>query len=502
MTGARPASACSGSVGLILFSLIGVRLWFLQTVKADELQQLSTSPRTRTVQIPPERGRIFDVDGRILADNQRVLTVAVDWQQLRKQTDRLEIFRRLSAWVDVPIEDMEDALRGAASTARSCRCRSSRGSTSRPRRRCSNAPRTSPACTSSPSGGACTRTRRTPPTSSATWARSPRTSGTTSSRTAGYLLNERVGQFGVEKSMEAVLHGTWGKQVYEVDAANRPVRLIEDIPPINGFDIQLTIDLDYQQYAEQALETTLKARRTQLAPNPKIRKPNGTTREDGRRRCPTRCTTRPRPASEVIMDYTDGSIIAMASYPTFDNRWFEAGLSSDEVPARSSRPRTRTATPIDPDQSILVNRAVQGRYNLGSTFKPFTAFAALNTGLMSAGDYYHDNGTYTLTASRSTTTDVSAGLVRCEYKNATCAGTQQPCRYGWRQRRGRAGRVVRRVLLPHRRADHGPQRLQAGAAGAGPTVRVRLRHRRRAAVRVRRHRARPGAEGASTPTSA
>ncbi len=42
-----------GLVGLILFSLIGVRLWFLQTVKADELQELSTIARTRTVQIPP-----------------------------------------------------------------------------------------------------------------------------------------------------------------------------------------------------------------------------------------------------------------------------------------------------------------------------------------------------------------------------------------------------------------------------------------------------------------
>ena len=57
-----------GLVGVILFSLIGVRLWFLQTVKADELQQLSTIARTRTVRIPPERGRIFDVDGRILAE--------------------------------------------------------------------------------------------------------------------------------------------------------------------------------------------------------------------------------------------------------------------------------------------------------------------------------------------------------------------------------------------------------------------------------------------------
>ena len=96
-----------GLVGVILFSVLGVRLWFLQTVKAEELQQVTTAAKTRTVRIPPERGRIFDADGRILAGNQRVLTVAVDWQQLRKRTERAEIFRRLSAWVEVPVEDME-----------------------------------------------------------------------------------------------------------------------------------------------------------------------------------------------------------------------------------------------------------------------------------------------------------------------------------------------------------------------------------------------------------
>ena len=50
--------------------------------------------------------------------------------------------------------------------------------------------------------------------------------------------------------------------------------------------------------------------------------------------------------------------------------------------------------PIDPDESILVNRAIQGRYNLGSTFKPFTAFAALDSGLMTTNDYYSDEGSY------------------------------------------------------------------------------------------------------------
>ena len=227
-----------------------------------------------------------------------------------------------------------------------------------------------------------------------------------------------------------MLHGTWGRQVYEVDAANRPVRLIEDIPPINGFDVQLTIDLEYQQYAEQVLETTLKARRTQLAPNPKVRKPDGSL-EKMAPALPDEVYYKAPAASEVIMDYTDGSIIAMASYPTFDNRWFEAGLSSKKFSEIFPTVRPDGVTPIDPDQSILVNRAIQGRYNLGSAFKPFTAFAALNTGLMSAGDYYHDAGTYTLTADSVDLGRCRAGLVRCEFKNATCAGTQQPCKYGW-----------------------------------------------------------------------
>ena len=93
---------------------------------------------------------------------------------------------------------------------------------------------------------------------------------------AGYLRNERIGQFGVERSMEAELHGVWGEKVIEVDAANRPVRVISEVPPINGRDVQLTIDLELQQFAEQAVETTLELRRTQTAPNPVVKKPDGT----------------------------------------------------------------------------------------------------------------------------------------------------------------------------------------------------------------------------------
>ena len=93
------------------------------------------------------------------------------------------------------------------------------------------------------------------------------------------------------------------------------------------------------------------------------------------------------------MDYADGSVIAHGELPDVRQPLVRGRAVERRSSSRSSRRRTR-GHPIDPDQSILVNRAVQGRYNLGSTFKPFTAFAALNTGLISAGDYYKDAGAY------------------------------------------------------------------------------------------------------------
>jgi penicillin-binding protein 2 len=405
-------------VGVLLFSLIGVRLWFLQTVRADELQARVQFSKTRTVDLVPERGRIYDSDGRILADNEPILTVAVDYQMLRRRPDRLEIFRRLSGWIDVPIEEMEarydsglyspllpmpvkedvDELTAAALMER---VEDFPGVTilNEYRRVYPYAPL---AAHSIGYMGAITREQKDEYVD------------------LGYNLNERVGQFGVERSMEQVLHGRWGRRVYEVDAAERPVRLIEEVPPVNGYDVQLTVDLDVQQYAEQALQTQLAMRRQMTAANPEVEKPDGTVE----RMDPFKGEEVPFKApagSVVVMDQNTGQVIALASYPTFDNRWFEAGLSQEKF---------QQIFPVtdDPDQSILVNRAVQGRYNLGSTFKPFTAFAAMHSGLLAQGDYYRDEGSYRMYSVDQNRCD--AGLVRCVYKNAVCRGTGLPCRYG------------------------------------------------------------------------
>ena len=108
----------------------------------------------------------------------------------------------------------------------------------------------------------------------------------------------------------------------------------------------------------------------------------------------------------VVQNWETGQIIALASYPTFDNRWFESDLSggkfeeifdATDIEALEYDDEGEVipeSVKTDPDRSTLVNRAIQGRYNLGSTFKPFTAYAALSTDLLSTSDRYQDSGTY------------------------------------------------------------------------------------------------------------
>jgi penicillin-binding protein 2 len=414
-------------VGVILFSLLGVRLWFLQTVRADDLQESVTIAKTRTIRLAPERGRIFDADMRLLADNERVLTVAIDWQVLRRKSQRDEIFRRISGWVQVPVEEMERRFNSKVyspflpmpikedvdeQTAIALLER----------------------IEDFPGVEIIDDWRRVYPYA----PHAAHIVGYMGAITAeqlddkldeGYLRNERIGQFGVELEMEQVLHGAWGYRRVEVDGANRPVRVLEEVPPVNGFDVQLTIDLDVQQYAEQLLETTLKKRRTQEAENPIVRKPDGSLGKMDPNR-PDTVNYKAPAGSTVVMNYDTGEVVAMASYPTFDNRWFEAGLSGTKF-SQIFPSENPDGTPIDPDQSILVNRAVQGRYNLGSTFKLFTAYAALNSGLIGPNEFYNDTGTYRLSDEAvSNQAACDSGLVRCEFKNAICSYNGLPCVYG------------------------------------------------------------------------
>ncbi|MSO31945.1 MAG: hypothetical protein EXQ64_03935 [Ilumatobacteraceae bacterium] len=408
----RSRLAVLGSVSLILIGLLTVRLWFLQTVDAQGIQERVREVRSRMVKLTPERGRITDVRGRIVADNQRILTITIDRLVIARDLPRQQMWDRLSGVLNMTVQDLED------------RFQSRRYDPLQPvplkedvaedigiflRERSEDFP------------GVDVREdwrREYPYAPMAShvigFLGAIKENEVSMYKNLGYDPNARVGQFGVEQTYEGALRGIPGFVKYEVDSLGNVLRELDRKEPVPGNDVQLSIDLDIQQFTEQALQTEiLVRRRTEAAtvmldgvPDPKY---------------PAVTYYKAPAGSAVVLNHDTGAIVAMASYPNFDNRWFNSGITAEKF---------GQIFPVtdDPDQSILVNRAISGRYNLGSSFKPFVAYAALHSGQLVGGTKYNlkDDGYYQLTSIPKERCQLN---VKCIFKNATC-GNGAPCRYG------------------------------------------------------------------------
>ncbi|MGA1162085.1 MAG: penicillin-binding transpeptidase domain-containing protein [Ilumatobacteraceae bacterium] len=406
--------AVVGTIAAVLFSALGLRMWFLQVVDAPVLEQKVEANKTRTVRLLPERGRIFDREGRVMADNERILTITVAWDVMRREADRLELFGRLAPVLDVSVTDLENRYdSGRYSPLLPMPVKEGVGE--------DVALYLIERSEDFPGVDVANQWRRDYPYAPIAahvvgymGAITPEEAE--QYRDLGYDLNERVGQFGVEKIFEPYLRGTPGYVRYEVDSRGAILSVVERVESTPGNDLLLAIDLDLQQFAEEALETQLRLRRFVEACQAK-----DANKISVKPQFPD-CQNLKAPAGSVVVsNHATGEVLALASYPTFDNRWFNAGVSSEKFAQIFPRDD-------DPDKSILVNRAIQGQYNLGSSFKPFVAFAALDSGQLPGGaDYrYLDEGTYTLTSIDSTTCQV----VKCVYRNALCGGGNNPCYYG------------------------------------------------------------------------
>lgn len=401
-----------GSVALVLSSLLCIRLWFLQAVDAPGLEVRVQEVRTRTIKLTPERGRIFDVKGRVVASNERLLTITMDRGVIAKDLARAQMWDRLSGALGMSFKQLED------------RYKSKRYDQLQPlplkedvsedlavylRERSEDYP------------GIDIREdwrREYPYAPMAShvigFLGAIRESETSYYKNLGYDPDSRIGQFGVEQTYESVLRGTPGYVKYEVDSRGRFLRQLDRKEPVPGFDLQLTIDLDLQQFTERALQNEIMVRRRTESPTVLLNgEPDPAYPEITYYKAPA--------GSSVVLNHATGEVVAMASFPNFDNRWFNAGISSEKF--GELFPTTK-----DPDLSILVNRAISGRYNLGSSFKPFVAFAALNTGQLAGGlDYtLRDQGTYKLQSIPDERCQLN---VKCVFKNANC-GNGAPCKYG------------------------------------------------------------------------
>lgn len=165
-------------------------------------------------------------------------------------------------------------------------------------------------------------------------------------RQANYRGTDHIGKTGLEQHYEFELHGETGYEEVEIDSGGRALRSLKRIPPVSGNNLQLTIDARLQEITEQAFGD--------------------------------------RKGALVAIDPATGGILALVSNPTYDPNLFVDGITPDnwkELNEHPSRP--------------MVNRAINGAYPPGSTFKPFMALGALELGKRTPSQTISDPGFYT-----------------------------------------------------------------------------------------------------------
>ncbi len=165
----------------------------------------------------------------------------------------------------------------------------------------------------------------------------------------GYSMDSIVGKTGAEQAFEEYLHGTDGQRTIQTDSHGTVLSEETTKKEESGNTIQLTIDIGLQEFTEQTLATRCQS----------IEGADG--------------------GAAVVIDVKTGEILALANYPTYNLQTFQADY----------------ADLVNNDLSPLVNRSIASVYAPGSTFKPITAVAGLEEGVIDRYTSIFDSGVYT-----------------------------------------------------------------------------------------------------------
>lgn len=324
---------------LIGCALLVARAWHLQVMQGEYFLQLSENNRLRSLRTKSLRGKILDRHGVVLADNRLAFTLMAIPEDLPSTDQLLPLLQKLE--IDAEAEEVA-RLRRAAATFKPV-----------PVRR--DLSRLTVAYFAEhrmdfPGLFLDVEPLRSYPYStraSHLLGYIGEISETHLQRAKGqdYQRGDLVGQYGLERTYEALLRGQYGLRQVEVDALGRETQLIAARPPRPGVNLVLTIDLQLQQVAERLLE--------------------------------------PHRGAIVALDPQNGQVLAMASSPAFDPNTFSSHLSRADWVALTTNP----ARPLN-------NRALQGQYPPGSIFKMVTALAGLEHGTVNPSKSVHCAGRY------------------------------------------------------------------------------------------------------------
>lgn len=339
--------AASAAV-LVCFLLLVARLVYLQIIKHEELDEQAEANRTAIVPIVPNRGLILDRNGIVLATNYSAYTLEITPSRVDQTVDK--VIDELAKIIEIQPRDRRrfKKLREESKSVDSIPIRTkltdeevARFTVQRFRfpgveikaRLFRNYPYGELA---SHAIGYIGRINQPEKKQMEDWPEEEQ---------ANYRGTEYIGKLGVEQSYEKQLHGTTGVEQVETSAGGRAVRKLASTPATPGNTVQLSIDIKLQKLIEDMY---------------------------GDRR-----------GALVAIDPKTGEILAFVSKPTFDPNLFVDGIDQENWQALNES--------ID---KPLLNRALRGTYPIGSTYKPFMALAALETGKRSATQVIQDNGSW------------------------------------------------------------------------------------------------------------
>ncbi len=326
------------ALALVLLGVLGVRLYVLQIINGSHYAEIAENQRIRLLPIPASRGMIFDHNGHVLVDSRPIFSIILSREDT-KSIDRYSLIKPLSDGLSIDPQFLREQF---------------------------DQVKTQPAFESilikeeaSPADVAWveahelelpalrveqTPQRRYPPNGmlahvlgyvgevSQEQLKQPEF------RDKGYKPGDIIGQEGLESVYDDYLRGRDGYRKVIVDSRGHIQNEVERIEPQPGQDIVTTIDLDLQQAAEDQLRKSPQGRGVIIA-----------------------------------MDPNNGEILALASAPTFDPNLFSQRITTKEGRAEYQKLLN------DPDKPLL-DRAIQGRYPPGSTWKPLMATAGLQQG--------------------------------------------------------------------------------------------------------------------------
>lgn len=348
----------------MMFLALSTRLWFLQVLATERFSDEAMDQSIRFVPVETLRGQILDANGRLIVGNRMSLEVRVNRAEMGDDAEA--VLQHLAEVLDRPVDRLVDELA------------TNRFFQRQPVPVATFVSEETAFFIREHPGLFPPRVVQVVPTSVRDYPHERLAAHPLGHvglieelqfeelESQGYGLNDSLGKSGLEAVYERWLRGERGVERLVVNADGEVIRALGSDPPVHGHDVVLAMDLEVQQIAAEELVAGLERSRSIIDDDTgRYLAANG--------------------GAAVVMNPNTGGIVAMASWPDYDPRWYVRGLT----------PRQRHYLFESPPLlSPSSNRATQFTLAPGSTLKPFVTLSALRHGVASLSRAYDCPATY------------------------------------------------------------------------------------------------------------